>query len=151
MEFSSEDTLISSEDTLNESPYGLEGTWNSWFHSYASKEPCALQHIIFKPYNAATIPDCECPFLDDETSFLNTVEFTLKCLKKQKAGSNDYRVFPYANVEPKYEYIERKYGKVDVAAEFNAKLAYKGEDMQGWYKLEEVMNRNRERIRRKAV
>lgn len=85
------------------------------------------------PYNAPIIPW-------DGLSYFGVITKEKLFLDERKAEGNEYRVFPYADVDDKYGYsVERE--------NCNRTRAFKGRDLEGWYQLTDVMESNRERLR----
>jgi len=110
-----------------------ERTWNTWFQTYASKKPRALQRITFKPYNA--------PIIDSEGKpDLDVIAETRLFFDERKAEGNEHRIFPYGNVNDKYGFLSE-------SANCNRRRARKGQDLEGWHELMDVMEGNRKRLR----
>ncbi|KAL8924303.1 MAG: hypothetical protein Q9208_004084 [Pyrenodesmia sp. 3 TL-2023] len=95
-------------------------TWYRFFHTYASSNPSALRHVTIKPENAPLEHD------DDTERVLKT------CEEQGKAR----RAFAYAE-------IDDKYGWPFEQEEDNSKVVRRGEDMEGWEELMEVVRANR--------
>lgn len=110
-----------------------ERTWNTWFQTYASKQPRALHRITFKPHNALMFDTYNMPKR-------SVVTKTRLLLDERKAEGKEHRVFPYGSVDDKYGYLSE-------SENCNRIRACKGQDLEGWYALRDVMESNSERLR----
>lgn len=125
-----------SADDSDEPAHLPDWTWNRWFHYYASTKPRALQRVTFKPYNATIVPDCTSSVRKD----IDEIPAARIFFDERKAEGREHRVFPYG-------IIDKNHGGIWESGRCNRYKALKGNDLEGWHKLMEVMKSNRERLR----
>ena len=105
------------------------GTWKSWFQNYASIEPRALQRVTFLPCIETAGP----LYRGRE------VNLSIKGDVERKAENKEHGMFLYGM-------IEEECGTLSWLNHLITQSVLE-EDLDGWYELMAVVNRNRERVK----
>ena len=108
-----------------------EGTWSSWFHEYASRQPRALQRVSFVPHH--TVNELDGDKIDPGYALVND-----KYAGDADGETIEAMIFPYAEID--FDYISPFEDK-----DCNLYRALRGLDMGGWRELVAVMKQNCER------